>query len=260
MLNACWHHGIDHEVAPDHPEHRRSVLNACWHHGIDHLLVSPNGLGASTTVLNACWHHGIDHLRSCAEVRSAIMCSTPAGITESITSSSARSHGACCVLNACWHHGIDHLRGRRPDRHGDSSAQRLLASRNRSHVRHRQNDRAEVLVLNACWHHGIDHAGTYVVGVSLVQLCSTPAGITESITHCYRLLRYDTDACSTPAGITESITGVGRTIRRDQEVLNACWHHGIDHIKRERRVDVEAGRVLNACWHHGIDHLPARTS
>ena len=87
----------------------RRVLNACWHHGIDHLsflLVdrmttmpcsTPAGITESITVLgvvgvrhlfgvlNACWHHGIDHRRFQQVEAKATMCSTPAGITESIT-------------------------------------------------------------------------------------------------------------------------------------------------------------------------------
>ena len=38
-----------------------------------------------------------------------LRCSTPAGITESITAGGAEHSGpAAEVLNACWHHGIDH--------------------------------------------------------------------------------------------------------------------------------------------------------
>ena len=151
-----------------HPTRRRGdgdlstvlVLNACWHHGIDHVMVQAVEDDRGDRVLNACWHHGIDHPRRrsyswkastgaqrllASRNRSRAMsprtaarvyveCSTPAGITESITLDAAAPHlrDAVVVLNACWHHGIDHSRPRtRPESPGPG-AQRLLASRNRS--------------------------------------------------------------------------------------------------------------------------------
>ena len=182
-------------------------------------------------MLNACWHHGIDHDDDGIAKDVGFRCSTPAGITESITPLVS----------------VQHLR--------PSSAQRLLASRNRSPFNNR-------------------------VVVTVGGRCSTPAGITESITascvalaapavscaqrllasrnrspastaarswpadhSAQRLLASrnrsldrlaivgrGAEMCSTPAGITESITfWAGSWQSPSFSVLNACWHHGIDH-------------------------------
>ena len=85
-------------------------------------------------------------------------------------------------------------------------------------------------MLNACWHHGIDHPHIGG-GDAPVARCSTPAGITESITLSHEKERLKYIECSTPAGITESITAHHDSAGHGVVVLNACWHHGIDHAR-----------------------------
>ena len=155
-------------------------------------------------------------------------CSTPAGITESITFQPERRDHADEVLNACWHHGIDHNPGGAPSDNLNTCSTPAGITESIT-PRGDRTAGPDHSVLNACWHHGIDHAKGYYVKSDGSLSCSTPAGITESIT------------------LQPAHSGQGG------QVLNACWHHGIDH--HQAVVEAERGdRVLNACWHHGIDH------
>ena len=232
-----------------------------------------------------------------------VACSTPAGITESITptpppSSLSTSPGAQRLLASRNRSLVDYL-----TLVGDASDKcSTPAGITESITSARPDCRARWgLVLNACWHHGIDHINSF--GSSdASKKCSTPAGITESITSSYLHLPHRLrQLCSTPAGITESITPHTPSPTRSRcKVLNACWHHGIDHLRaaammarascaqrllasrnrspsRRRRRPHRTGcaqrllasrnrsldavrtfggvlEVLNACWHHGIDH------
>ena len=145
-------------------------------------------------VLNACWHHGIDHANWAWAISSAQM--------------------GFAVLNACWHHGIDHVDipavaiGAVSDWH---SAQRLLASRNRSPVvsagRQNLTGGASAQRLLASRNRSRVLAPIRCTAPNPACAQRLLASRNRSPQACNRSRRiYRLTMCSTPAGITESIT------------------------------------------------------
>ncbi len=179
-------------------------------------------------MLNAFRHHRNSHPAFAAAFSLALKCSTPFGITGTLTSTSAAARSESLgVLNAFRHHRNSHtlaqvdsrwltrvLNAFRHHRNSNSlcctnsaagpGAQRLSASQELSqnqltatvqqrrvlnafrHHRNSHGDDAQAVlrtraVLNAFRHHRNSHRPQFGV-VELLALCSTPFGITGTLT------------------------------------------------------------------------------
>ena len=114
-------------------------------------------------------------------------------------------------------------------------------------------------VLNALRHHGGHHPNGVVRGRDAWVRCSTPCGITEVITGPAAAWTDSGRPCAQRLAASRRSSRVGSWNHRSSStprVLNALRHHGGHHRSRYRpsRNRAPASDVLNALRHHGGHH------
>ena len=182
------------------------VLNAFRHHGIGHVssLTHANAPNSAQR-LPASWNRS--RTGTAAKRNDYVVCSTPSGIMESVTSGGLRStrfsncaqrlpaswnrsrwlrrslHLRQEVLNAFRHHGIGHRNQVPAGRRGDG-------------------------VLNAFRHHGIGHSELTGNPPRISRAQRLPASWNRSPLN--EEYKRNFPKCSTPSGIMESVTPAAR--------------------------------------------------
>ena len=159
-------------------------------------------------------------------------CSTPYGITAEVTPGTLDRAPPPDVLNALRHHGGGHLTSSGKGSFSPFGAQRLTASRRRSHSGLRSDARKK-------------------------DRCSTPYGITAEVTSSMRSRAWLMLGAQRLTASRRRSLSLRKSGLAGGDVLNALRHHGGGHPKGPR-LPLQVQGVLNALRHHGGGHHETR--